>query len=291
MQAWSLANFNGTKFEKDFVFHGDVSAWARSGEESVASPLVENLSGLERCVHSHTASFNHSARANEYYRIMRETVPKPGTDIYASMNAMLMNGTQFAHYHPDFSGEYPETSLRIAIVLPASNTDKNQMSGLRFSIFKLEDPLLRLKKKTITGTAISPQHTVYFEPGHIAMIMFRDGVHFFEGNGLITSIHPLDVGANNIGNTYDANTVGWEGSAVLESQVEIKPDTSDVVQSPTYTSLQDVYSAQIRVINSALTKIVSNHNPNRPVDQHDLDILRLNLRRPFKSGFVPGDLS
>ncbi|GJL85458.1 MAG: hypothetical protein DHS20C02_12330 [Micavibrio sp.] len=282
--AWSLANFNGTEREKDFTFNGDVSQWAKS-EDSISAPLVENLSGIERCVHSHAPHFNHSAKAAEYYKIIRETEPKRGTDIYASMNAMLMTGTQLAHYHPDFSGEYPETSLRIAIVLPATNTaDSNHMNGLRFSIFRLEEPLLNLKDKIITGTPISPQNTVYFEPGHIAMIMFRDGVHYFEGNGLITSIHPLDVGVNNKGNTYDANTVGWKGDMTLAEQSEIKIDQRSAVTSPGYTSLQDVYTAHTRMINNLLTTIVSNHNPDQPISQHDIESFMSLLKEPFRNG-------
>lgn len=257
MIAWSLANFSGTPSECDFVFQGNVSKWAKQNPTSPI-PSRAALSPLERIVHPHAGTFRYSERAAEFYKMSHETVAVPGADLYASVNHMLMNGRQHAHYHPVFNSVYPDAPLRIMILYPASNTSPKYTDGLTVRLFELDRGLVDHERKTVVGVPQTPQYVAHFPPGHIAMLIFKgNNVHDVEGNGIITSIHPQDVGIANIGDTYDANTIGWEGDKCLEEQVNVPIRTAGQVANPSYTSLQDVFVRHAHIARSMLDKLVS----------------------------------
>ena len=244
LSAWSIADFSGTKHEKEFAFKGKVSSWAKRDKPKA---VPEDLSNLERIV-QHRQPFLYSKEAHEYYQTTLETDPvtiNDGDTIYSSVNMMLMNGTQREHYHPDFfGGRFSKCSTRIGIVIPAINTEFNELSGLRFKITEIDDPVIVLNENnTVRGDAVASQ-TVYFPPGHISMMLFRDGAHSFTGSGIVVSMHPLDVNAKNRGNTYDANTLGvsWTTKhSDFESpeEITIKPPSRPANQA--YMAINDIF--------------------------------------------------
>lgn len=281
VRANTIYDFRGTEFEKDFVFRGTVTDWAKQGAEK-RSP--EDLTPAEKCIQSMAGQFTFSAEADEYYATIRETEPKLGDDFYASVHVMLMNGRQDPHYHPDFSGDYPHNSLRVLTVIPFANSEtrdnegNEHTQGIKFKFFELEDPSIKLKPTRIGGTPKTPQHVVHFPPGKVCTLVFAEGVHQFEGNGIIVSFHPLDAIAKNIGNTYDANSIKWPGEQNLQHQEQVKIEDPKNKGVRRYDSLPQFFGDIKEEVILAATRITAMHNPHAPITKQQIGQLRRNMR-------------
>ncbi|MBI1300599.1 MAG: hypothetical protein GC137_02975 [Alphaproteobacteria bacterium] len=283
--AWSLANFHGTPHERHFSFKGDISEWARQ-KRPKRIPSNDTLSEAEKLVSSKAAApgFNYSATAAEYYTTLIETEPDPGVDTYQSITMMLMNGCQSRHYHPSYDARYGRAmsgkAERIMFIIPCSNDAEDQRDGIRVSLFNVKDPYISADTGKVKGTIVTPQYELECEPGHIVLARFRgDAPHMVEGNGIILSYHPLDVGAANRGNTYDANTHTWDGKKDLpeEDRERVIVYSGGTVREPEFSSLLDIYNGAVRHGLRFLER-VKGGNPLDPVSRRQLKDFRSKLR-------------
>jgi hypothetical protein len=285
VKAYSIANFNGTDFEKDFLLNGDVTQWIGGGKNNKKMPSMDSLSPLEQHIFHNALRFKFSKHAAEHY-VTEDIVNNLSPDAYVSANLMLMNGSQFPHYHPA-DLKYPENSLRAALVFPAANSDSSKKQGLSFRAFNINNAEVSQKIPEVLGQEIipeikgdpvSPEHVVDLEPGHVSLLIFRgNSVHSFEGEGVIKSFHVLDVDARKIGNTYDGNTLRWLLDTNLSSQ-KLVGMTSKGTENPHYNSLQELMYGADAIIDAFLRKTLASHDLENPLTANQAQTIRHQLR-------------
>ena len=90
-------------------------------------------------------------------------------------------------------------------------------------------------------------------------------------------MHPLDFGAGNVGDTYDANTLLWGGAPKLKERESVKISSANQIENPYYESLKDVFARHMQVISRTIYKITKNHNPHDPMPEEMIETLRKEL--------------